>query len=66
MRNDGYWSTGLTTCDRSYYAVFHMQRVAGAGANCVMRMWNVAFCACYRNFNLPFAAKCVLLNGVEK
>jgi len=39
--------------DRRYSAVYRTQRVAGAAVNCVMRMWKVAFCACYRNLNLP-------------
>jgi len=45
--------------DRSYYAVYRMPHVAGAAVNCVMRMWKVAFYACYLNVNLSFAAKCV-------
>jgi len=45
--------------ERSYYAVYRMLRVAGAAVNCVMRVWKVAFYACYRNLNVPFAAKCV-------
>jgi len=39
--------------DRRYSAVNRTPRVAGAAVNCVMRMWKVAFCACYRNLNLP-------------
>ena len=39
--------------DRRYSAVYRTPRVAGAAVNCVMRMWKVAFCACYRNLNLP-------------
>jgi len=40
-------------CDRRYSAVYRTPCVAGAAVNCVMRMWKVAFCACYRNLNLP-------------
>jgi len=43
--------------DHSYYAVFRKLRMAGAAVNCVMWMWKVAFCACYRN--LSVAATCV-------
>ena len=39
--------------DRTYSAVYRTPRVAGAAVNCVMRMWKVAFCARYRNLNLP-------------
>jgi len=46
-------------CDRSYYTVYRTLCVAGAAVNCVVRMWKVAFYACYRYFNLPFATKCV-------
>jgi len=36
-------------CDSSYYKVYCKLRVAGAVVNCVMQMWNVAFCARYFN-----------------
>jgi len=45
--------------DRRYYAVYRTLRVAGAAVNRIMRVWKVAFYACYRNLNVPFAAKCV-------
>jgi len=45
--------------DRSYYAVYSTPRVAEAAVNCIMRVWKVAFYACYHNLNLPFAAKYV-------
>ena len=45
--------------DHSYYAVCRTPRVASAVVNCVMRVWKVAFYACYRNLNVPSAAKCV-------
>jgi len=45
--------------DRSYYAVYHTLHLASAVVKCVMRMWKVAFYACCRNLNLPFAAKCL-------
>ena len=45
--------------DRSYYAVYSTPHVAEAAVNCIMRVWKVAFYACYHNLNLPFAAKCV-------
>ena len=74
MRNCGMWNAegkmnekcGTTVigpqvrpCDRSYYTVYRTLCVAGAAVNCVVRMWKVAFYACYRYFNLPFATKCV-------
>ena len=39
--------------DRRYSAVYRTPRVASAAVNCIMWMWKVAFCACYRNLNLP-------------
>ena len=39
--------------DLRYSAVYRTPHVAGAAVNCVVRMWNVVFCACYRNLNLP-------------
>ena len=73
MRNCGMWNAegkmrnvncGTTVIgpqvrprDRRHYAVYHTPRMAGAVVNCVMRVWKVAFYACYFNLNLPFAAK---------
>jgi len=75
MRNCGMWNAegkmrngncGTTVIvpqvrprDQRYYAVYRTPCAAGAVVNCVMRMWKVAFYACYHNLNLPFAAKCV-------
>ena len=44
--------------DRRYSAVYRTPRGRRSGkllnaVNCVMRMWKVAFCARYRNLNLP-------------
>jgi len=33
--------------DRSCYTVYHTPRVAGAVVNYAMRVWKVAFCACF-------------------
>jgi len=50
--------------DCSYYAVYCTPCVTGAAVNYVMQMSKVAFYACYRNVNLPFAAKYVSLKDV--
>jgi len=53
--------------DHSCYTVDRIPLVAGAAVNCVMQMWKVAFYACYRNLDLPFAINWKMLrNDINK
>ena len=48
--------------DCRYYAVYRTPRVAGAAVNCRMRIWKVAYYACYCNLSLLLCLALLLIS----